>query len=72
MVEAPHIEQIGDVKTFAKRFAEVRGKVGELLFSVFGAGVDALFMLNDGAADVPIGLHHCAVDRLGDIAPRMV
>lgn len=57
-IELPEVLEVCDRKPFAKFLAEGAGEVADELAAVFGAGGSALLLLDDAAADLPIGIHH--------------
>ncbi len=57
-VELPEILEVGDGDAVAEFLAERACKVPDEVLAIVGAVFSSLFLLDDAAADVPIGLNH--------------
>lgn len=68
-VELPEILQVGDGKPFAEFLAEGAGKIADEVGAVFRAGFASLFLLDDTATYVPVGVHHRGVGGGIGLAP---
>jgi hypothetical protein len=71
-VEGPEVPQVGCRVASADPFLKMLRQLLDDLLAVLGAGLPALHVLDDLAADVPVRQHHLAVDGADDASARLL
>lgn len=67
--ERPHIAEVGRIESFAELRLETYSESLQDSFAVAGSDLPHLLILDDDAADFPVGLDHGRVDRLPSSVP---